>query len=1304
MNLFKKYIEQIIVELSYRVGAPDLTNRAHVGELMGVMRDMQIPTEISRQIHRKLLNEVEDRFTNPILNKTITYTDSNGEQKSNTVGNLLTLKKEHPGRVKAEQALQGLSKEEYDAIMGDVGNQGKTGTQKMKDTPDEGDASAGESEGPGTITGRPAGTDISNPTGDFAKLLASQEDAIRRSEKTDSGFSEDEIRANFENSVKLIDGLKELKWEDDNGDVQEMDVELTDNGGILIGVMHNTDGKYDKQIKALVNQIKKLPPNTKVMYVGEGGMERNLDNSIDFSGEMGQIRDGISNYFKQFQETSWDDRANVKDTSSKVFDAVAKSLGDNPSKSKAAIWSNMVAQGDDLDPNVYLDRDGKEWLIAQAKRGGSGEFDRGVDWSNLTDAQKQDLYQLNYRDDEEYGETEIYKAQLAYNEFRQSELDKKIKEAEEQGYVVIAPMGNSHIDMWRGRNKEVPKETPEVETPEDMKQIIPKADYDVFNSDSDITKIDEKLRLQISTKLDGVYEKIKAAKDAGEEVPNYNLCKVTIPGTNLYCDDNQGIPRDQMPQFKGKPVAGSPAAKLKVDASGEVDTEPVFKSMLVKKQIRTVKTTLPSDKLKATQSELVGEKVLSMVKALEVDPNNPGIKAPIYVSRDGYVVDGHHRWAAATTYALKVGKPADMDVIVVDQDIKDLIPMANKFAEEIGIAAKKADANDGVDKPKEEPKVTDDPLGAEATMDNGKKLYHIGKGYYSDKPGGNAKYIRVESVVERVIETDSKRWWKLLFAENITATVQGGKDGVFKEIPKDDQKVATKTAKADSNKTVKSNGYTGTKNKTLKDVNPTESEEYNRELEPTDEEFDEKNRKNVNPTPPEPISLEGIVKNPKFPKRYIKVLERMINSRFTNQTKKWEHFSNIPGGAGLTPAQAGELMTLMGSTMSDDEWNTFKTKILKHEAELKNNHPDVFMKKNKNGKYIDNTGSRIVDSTWVKAADNNRKIILKRLKKQYGDEVEVIASAWDTQSEVESLGMENYKENKGFSSDIYLRVRISNGEEILDEISLKKSELVNFLNSGAGKFAEWLGGEIPDEINQNVYRDKQRNDLVETGQKLKSQIQQLLKSDSPKAKELQAFFKEKKVNFETALSDTMNGNGSRDKSNVILQSIKTLADWPTWGKPGDKGPDPNANPLAIQHLKDVSEQQSKFIKESISALANNPKMKEGMLQTIREEFPLKSVSEGEETMAIGDMSLDKLTMEKIFGTSDFNKIKEKLVSEPGPPPFLGYKAEVGSEVIPIAEISVREDGVGYGGQFKFEMQLDSRFAKILKEASFELYG
>ena len=224
-----------------------------------------------------------------------------------------------------------------------------------------------------------------------------------------------------------------------------------------------------------------------------------------------------------------------------------------------------------------------------------------------------------------------------------------------------------------------------------LKDLMPNAKFD-RKPLSAIAPIE---RQQISTVIDKLAELGKQAKEKGEQAPNFNLCQVSIPGTNLYCDGNIGIPREDMPQFKGTPEPGSPADKLPRDSSGEVDTEEFFKEMLNKKGIKVSKpTNVPPDRLKATQSELVGVKVAGMAGVLE-DPNHPAygkITAPIYVSNDGYVLDGHHRWAAIVAHnASHPDKQIPMQVRVVDEPIRPLVKRSNAFAEAIGIKPKAAD-------------------------------------------------------------------------------------------------------------------------------------------------------------------------------------------------------------------------------------------------------------------------------------------------------------------------------------------------------------------------------------------------------------------------------------------------------------------------------------------------------------------------------------------------------------------------------------------------------------------------------------
>jgi hypothetical protein len=228
-----------------------------------------------------------------------------------------------------------------------------------------------------------------------------------------------------------------------------------------------------------------------------------------------------------------------------------------------------------------------------------------------------------------------------------------------------------------------------------VKEIIPGADPDAFDGDSDVDNLSPKTRKKVSTRIDRIISATKEAKASGKPLPNINLCSASVPGTNLYCDGNKGIPRDKMPQFKGNPEPGSPADKLPRDKSGEVDTEPLYREHLKNKGIKTVPTKVPSDQLKATQGELDGSKVSGMTQALRENPDNPGIRAPIYVTKDGYVVDGHHRWAAMSSYAAENGKPVEMDVIVIDQDAEEAVESGNQFMEEIGIKPKSADPNKG---------------------------------------------------------------------------------------------------------------------------------------------------------------------------------------------------------------------------------------------------------------------------------------------------------------------------------------------------------------------------------------------------------------------------------------------------------------------------------------------------------------------------------------------------------------------------------------------------------------------------------
>ena len=203
--------------------------------------------------------------------------------------------------------------------------------------------------------------------------------------------------------------------------------------------------------------------------------------------------------------------------------------------------------------------------------------------------------------------------------------------------------------------------------------------------------------------------------------PTFNLCSISIPGTNLFCDGNKGITRDKMPQFKGKPEEGSQAwneleagkksGKYK-QTDTEVEGEPFFRQLLADKDIKVTDAQIAADSLKATQSELVGDKVMGMKSVLDKGPDHPAFKkitAPIFVSKDGYVVDGHHRWAAITAHNIEnPDNPLPMNVMIIDKDIDEAIDISNEFASNFGVAAKSGkqtgpQSGENPEPPKDEP-------------------------------------------------------------------------------------------------------------------------------------------------------------------------------------------------------------------------------------------------------------------------------------------------------------------------------------------------------------------------------------------------------------------------------------------------------------------------------------------------------------------------------------------------------------------------------------------------------------------------
>ena len=251
--------------------------------------------------------------------------------------------------------------------------------------------------------------------------------------------------------------------------------------------------------------------------------------------------------------------------------------------------------------------------------------------------------------------------------------------------------------------------------------------------------------MTVSTLIDKIHENVydedgKMRPDA----PDYDLCNVSVPKTNLFCIESKGVNRVYMPQFKGDPHEGSFAAEKmrkkadeiqkRIDAGEkdkdgkdlklpkEADIEPEFRELLKELGVKTEMKTVNAADLKATQDNLVGGKVAGMAKAMKAGKIP---EAPIFVTRDGYIVDGHHRWAAKIALDIEDGEVGDieMPVEMIDAEIGYILDIANGFADIGGIKRKGTGADaDGVSgkKPKTSPKVVLPGVGTVTQTDNTK--------------------------------------------------------------------------------------------------------------------------------------------------------------------------------------------------------------------------------------------------------------------------------------------------------------------------------------------------------------------------------------------------------------------------------------------------------------------------------------------------------------------------------------------------------------------------------------------------------
>ena len=466
--------------------------------------------------------------------------------------------------------------------------------------------------------------------------------------------------------------------------------------------------------------------------------------------------------------------------------------------------------------------------------------------------------------------------------------------------------------------------------------------------------------------------------------------------------------------------------------------------------------------------------------------------------------------------------------------------------------------------------------------------------------------------------------------------------------------------------------------------------------------------------------IEKFFESGKIPKKYATVITRLVNSEKTSKVSITDFLTGV--GAGELQAQAGEVVTMAGIGMDDDEFEEF--------ANILNEKMDNYPK-----------GSKpILTKEWLQSAKAVRSITKKRYDKEFGEgNWKISNTAWDVKNEFEALGNDDYEKNKGFSTDMYVKVE-ANGEQILDEISLKKDSDANIFNGVVTDIENWFDPEpVPDKASFKKYRQGENERPAEYGKNGKTlnydvdaiTDSELYQNNKNLAITLRATgvirkVKGSKNNWEINPGNQklleqlagmeipppidlkrfkeVTGTGAMDrykKAMIIHAAIN--------GVNGDE----ESLKFLNNHIGYEKDDDGKFpegsIKryqnDTITTLVESEKAKKALLDALAEKLPLKSLIEGEEKIAIGGLSGDKATLKEVFGIDNYEDFQAGLTMEEDEDGnnYLVYASKEPAKVVKISEVKVRQKGQGYASSVGLEFAIADDFAKQLYDANKELY-
>ena len=158
---------------------------------------------------------------------------------------------------------------------------------------------------------------------------------------------------------------------------------------------------------------------------------------------------------------------------------------------------------------------------------------------------------------------------------------------------------------------------------------------------------------------------------AAKRTDHPDLTELKVNGTLLFGDEGMGIARKDMPQIPGK-------------------RRPEFLADLAKEGVTVEKEKVDPKTLKPIQKEISSARSGAIYQKFRDEGQIPKDER-ILVSKDGYVIDGHHTWGAAVGFSFD-NASAKLPIYRISLDAKEALSASLTWAKAQGLEGQAIDA------------------------------------------------------------------------------------------------------------------------------------------------------------------------------------------------------------------------------------------------------------------------------------------------------------------------------------------------------------------------------------------------------------------------------------------------------------------------------------------------------------------------------------------------------------------------------------------------------------------------------------